>query len=285
MNGRTRTVIYLTVSFAWTWALWVGGWILGQACQAPINTGGTLLDLTTAAGSPAFLPQLLFDLAVFGPLLGYLAARRYRPVWGHPTPDTVLVAVAVPAISVIPAVALTLATGAPAAGLTGFAGCGAIAVYFVSNLITSGTEEFGWRGYLHPELRRHDRTFWASAWKGGLVWAVWHYPLMLFLYWPLGPVMVLTLAGFTASIVAMAWITGLVYERSNSIALAALLHALNNTASYALVLIFPTTPFVIVAAAMSWAVVAFLGKRYRVDREPPSGQSAPGTAATPRSPA
>lgn len=270
VNGRMRTVIYLTISFAWTWALWLGGWILGQARQAPINTGGTLFDLTTAAGSPAFLPQLLFDLAVFGPLLGYLAARRYRPVWGHPTPDALLITVAVPTISVIPAIALTLATGVPAAGLAAGAAAGAVAVYFVSNLITSGTEEFGWRGYLHPELRRHERTFWGPAWKGGLVWAVWHYPLMLILYWQLGFVMILTVAGFTASIIAMAWITALVYDQSNSIALAAVLHALNNTANFALVLLFPTTPFTIVTAAMAWALVAFLEKRYRVDKEPAS---------------
>jgi membrane protease YdiL (CAAX protease family) len=270
-NGRTRTALYLTISFGWTWALWLGGWALGQARQAPIDTGGTLFDLATMAGSPAFLPQLMFDVAVFGPLLGYLAARRYRPVWGRPTLETVLIAVAVPTLSVLPAIALTLATGVPAAGLAAGAAAGAIAVYFVSNLLTSGTEEFGWRGYLHPELRRHERTFWGAAWKGGLIWAVWHYPLMIMLYWQLGLVMILTIVGFTASIVAMAWITGLVYERSNSIALAAVLHALNNTASFALVLLFPTTPFTIVTAAMMWVVVAILERRYRVDKVPASG--------------
>ena len=93
---------------------------------------------------------------------------------------------------------------------------------------------------------------------------------MLILYWQLGFLMIPTLAGFTASIIAMAWITALIYEQSNSIALAALLHALNNTANFALVLLFPTTPFTIVTAAMAWAVVALLEKRYRVDKEPAS---------------
>jgi membrane protease YdiL (CAAX protease family) len=212
----------------------------------------------------------LFNLAVYGPLLGYFAARRYRPVWGQPRREALLITVAVPTVAVIPAIALTLATGVPAAGLTAGAAAGAIAVYFVSNIFTSGTEEFGWRGYLHPELRRHERTFWAAAWKGGLIWAVWHYPLMLILYWQLGFLMIPTIAGFTASIVAMAWITALVYEQSNSIALAALLHALNNTANFALVLLFPTTPFTIVTAAMAWAVVALLEQRYRLEREPAS---------------
>lgn len=266
MGLQARTRLYLGISFGWTWGLWLGGWMLGRAWEVPVDTAGSLVDLAQMAGSPGFVPQLLFTLAVFGPLLGYLAVRRPRPVWGRPTRETVLIAVSVPIVSVLPAIVLTLGTGVPAAGLPVASAAGAVVVYFASNLVTSGTEEFGWRGYLHPTLRGRERTFWGAAWKGGLIWAVWHYPLMLILYWQLGVVMILTIVGFTASIVAMAWITGLVYERSNSIALAALLHALNNTASFALVLLFPTTPFTIVTAAMAWAIVAVLEKRYGVDR-------------------
>lgn len=35
-------------------------------------------------------------------------------------------------------------------------------------------------------------------------------------------------------------------------------------------LLFPTTPFTIVIAAMAWALVALLEKRYHVDTEPAS---------------
>jgi hypothetical protein len=42
VNGRWRTASYLVISFAWTWALWLGGWMLGQARQTPIDTGGTV---------------------------------------------------------------------------------------------------------------------------------------------------------------------------------------------------------------------------------------------------
>lgn len=268
MEARRGAAIYLSVSFGWTWALWIGGWWLGDVRAAPVTPQMTLVDVAALAGAVGFLPQLLFSLGVFGPLLGYLAAGRYRPVWGRPTPETVLLATAVPVVTVVPAFVITMASGIPMAGVSAGAAAGAVGVYFLTNLVTSGTEEFGWRGFLHPALRKCESTFWAAVWKGGLVWAVWHYPLMVMLYWQLGFVMVLTIAGFTASIVAMAWITGLVYERSNSIALAALLHALNNTAGFALVLLFPGTPFTLVTAVMAWVVVAVLERRYRVDRQP-----------------
>lgn len=271
MRLDTRTGTYLAIAFGWTWALWIGGFLLGRASGNEVETDATVFEVFGGAGSPGLLPQLLFLVAVYGPLLGYLVARRYRPFWGRPTWPIVLLAVAVPVVSITPAFLLTLLTGVPAEPAAGASVPGgsipaAIGLYFVSNLLTSGTEEFGWRGYLYPWLRERERTFWGAAWKGGLVWAVWHYPLMVILYWDLGVVVLLpTLVGFTASIVAMNYITNFVYERSDSIALAMLLHALNNTAGFALILLFPTTPFTIVSALMAWAFVGFLEWRYKID--------------------
>ncbi|MCH8560713.1 MULTISPECIES: CPBP family glutamic-type intramembrane protease [unclassified Nesterenkonia] len=278
MEARRGVATYLLVSFGWTWLLWIGGWWLGDVRAAPVTPQMTLVDVWAMIGAVGFLPQLLFALGVFGPLLGYLAVGRYRPFWGRPTPETVFLATAVPVVTAVPAFVVTMASGIAVADVSASAAVGAVGVYFVSNLLTSGTEEFGWRGFLHPVLREHDATFWGAAWKGGLVWAVWHYPLMVMLYWQLGPVMVLTIGGFTASIVAMAWITALVYERSNSLALAALLHGLNNTAGFALVLLFPGTPFTVVSAVMAWVVVAVLERRYRVDAQPSSQGGSPSSA-------
>lgn len=83
---------------------------------------------------------------------------------------------------------------------------------------------------------------------------------MIIMYWSLGLAIVGILAGFVASIVAMSYITNVVYEKSNSLILTMLLHALNNTATFALVLLFPETPFVIIVALMAWVIVAVLEK-------------------------
>jgi membrane protease YdiL (CAAX protease family) len=166
-------------------------------------------------------------------------------------------------ISVIPAIVLSLATSHfdPNAQLMVIVT--SILLYFISNLITSGTEEFGWRGVLYPELKSTGMSFWDIAWKGGIIWAVWHYPLMFIMYMPFGYAVFLpTLAGFTASIVAMNYITNFLYEKTQNIWAAVVLHALNNTMSFVLVIMFPETPFLIITSLMAWVIVGWLEKKY-----------------------
>jgi hypothetical protein len=40
-------------------------------------------------------------------------------------------------------------------------------------------EEIGWRGFLVPELAK-KHGFPATAMITGLIWAIWHYPIILF---------------------------------------------------------------------------------------------------------
>ena len=135
--------------------------------------------------------------------------------------------------------------------------------YFASNLVTSGTEEFGWRGFLYPEMKANDMSFWDIAWKGGFVWALWHFPLLFILYMPFGyAVLIPSLAGFTASIVAMNYITNFLYEVMHNIWAEVLLHALNNTMSFVLILLFPGTPFTILSSLMAWAIVWWIEKKH-----------------------
>lgn len=75
-------------------------------------------------------------------------------------------------------------------------------------------------------------------------------------------VLVPSLIGFTASIVAMNYITNFIFERSGSILLVMVLHALNNTVSFTLISLYPETPFTIVSSLMAWAVVGYLEKTW-----------------------
>ncbi len=138
-----------------------------------------------------------------------------------------------------------------------------ILIYFLSNIITSGTEEFGWRAFLYPEMKKSGMSFWNIAFKGGLIWAVWHYPLLIIMYLPAGiGVLIPSLIGFTASIIAMNYITNFLYEKMNNIWAMVLLHALNNTMSFIVVLLFPKTPFTILSSIMAWVIVWRIEKKY-----------------------
>jgi CAAX protease family protein len=81
-------------------------------------------------------------------------------------------------------------------------------------------EEFGWRGYLLPRLAQRFSAL-SSALIVGMVWAIWHWPLLYqgFLAAP-GRELVVVVVGITYMSI---WI-GTVYLRTESLALAMLMH-------------------------------------------------------------
>lgn len=87
-------------------------------------------------------------------------------------------------------------------------------------------EEFGWRGFLQRRLFPNSPALAALA--TGLIWAVWHYPLILRGYnYPDHP-----LAGaalFTVFTILMSYVFGWFYRRSGSIWCNSLAHAATNT--------------------------------------------------------
>lgn len=262
-----KTLRYTLLSFAWTWGFWALAYIQSVRLGHALATGDTLFELFgMKRGAEMFLPQALFALAVFGPLLGYLlvAPKRRGAFLGQLTPRPVLLAFIIPVATALPGIiASALVSPGEGTGLSLGSVLASGGLYLLSNLVTSGTEEFGWRGFLYPHMRQTQQPFWNIAWKSGLLWAVWHYPLMLLLYGGMGVAVALpTLAGFTAGIVAMAYLSNYVYERTHSIGLLMLMHALNNTGGFILMLLYPKTPFTFLSSLVAWALVAYLEKKH-----------------------
>ena len=87
-------------------------------------------------------------------------------------------------------------------------------------------EEFGWRGFLQRRL--FPEAPMVSALVTGVIWGVWHYPLILRGYnYPDHPL--LGAALFTVFTVLASYIFGWFYRRSGSIWCASLAHAATNT--------------------------------------------------------
>jgi membrane protease YdiL (CAAX protease family) len=87
-------------------------------------------------------------------------------------------------------------------------------------------EEFGWRGFLQRRLFPDAPI--ASALVTGVIWGVWHYPLILRGYnYPDHPL--LGAAIFTVVTCLMSYIFGWFYRRSGSIWCNSLAHAATNT--------------------------------------------------------
>lgn len=87
-------------------------------------------------------------------------------------------------------------------------------------------EEFGWRGFLQRRLFPDAPMM--SALATGVIWGVWHYPLILRGYnYPDQPLMGAAL--FTVFTVLASYVFGWFYRRSGSIWCCSLAHAATNT--------------------------------------------------------
>lgn len=112
-------------------------------------------------------------------------------------------------------------------GEIGTSSIGSFLILFISSIITATGEEIGWRGFLLPKL--------AEGWNlkvailvSGLIWAIWHFPLMIAGLYQTGSPIWYQLPMFTIEIVAMTVIMSIFRLKSKSVWPAILLHASHN---------------------------------------------------------
>ena len=87
-------------------------------------------------------------------------------------------------------------------------------------------EEIGWMGYAFPKMYRKTSAMAASI-SLGLLWGLWHLPVIDFLGTasPHGRYLLHYLFAFTGAMTAMRVLIGWIYTNTNSIPLAQLMHA------------------------------------------------------------
>jgi len=97
----------------------------------------------------------------------------------------------------------------------------------VGTLSRAVGEEIGWRGFLVPELAKVV-GFPGVALISGVMWAVYHYPALIFGDYNAGTPVWYGLTCFTLMVVATSFIMAWITLRSNSLWPAAILHAAHN---------------------------------------------------------
>jgi uncharacterized protein len=88
-------------------------------------------------------------------------------------------------------------------------------------------EEIGWRGFLVPELSKVV-SFPAIGFISGLMWAAYHYPVLIFANYNAGTPIWYGLGCFTVMVVADSFILAWLVLRSGSLWPAAIFHASHN---------------------------------------------------------
>lgn len=107
--------------------------------------------------------------------------------------------------------------------------------------LTNGLEEPGWRGYALPKLQEKYTAFRAS-WILGVFWAMWHLPQMIATH-----TMTMIDSGFiiatvlmsAARILSWTFVFTWVYNNTESVLLAILLHSWVNTVDSYILTLFP----------------------------------------------
>jgi membrane protease YdiL (CAAX protease family) len=101
-----------------------------------------------------------------------------------------------------------------------------LTVGVIKNLGSTLGEEIGWRGFLIFELRK-VMSFKALAIVSGVIWAIWHFPLINLMYGR-GHDLLLHMGAFTVMILGVSVILAYYTFKSNSLWPAAVYHSIHN---------------------------------------------------------
>lgn len=97
----------------------------------------------------------------------------------------------------------------------------------INGIISALGEEIGWRGFLVPKLARLTTFTWVAV-ISGVIWALWHFPLMIFSTYNSGTPIWWSLPIFFVSAVAISFVFAWLTLKSGSLWPAVLLHASDN---------------------------------------------------------
>lgn len=97
----------------------------------------------------------------------------------------------------------------------------------ISSIISAMGEEIGWRGFLVPRLNEIF-SFGKASIISGVIWSIWHYPLIISGHYLKGAPLIYTLIIFTTEITAMAVILSYLTLKSKGFSAAILFHASHN---------------------------------------------------------
>jgi len=220
-DAKKRVITYLVIVFALSSIFYV---LISQQDGGIESSAGQFLTLA-----------LMWSPAVAGLVTTFIYQRNLRGMgWGIGKPKYYLIAYLTP---IIYASIVYLSVWALGLGKVNFSALGDSWVMGVLNTLTLGVltaaisavgEEIGWRGLLIPQLARLG-TFTQTAIIGGIIWGIWHIPLIIGGGYSSGAPTWYAITCFMVEIVGVSFAFAYVRLASGSIWPALLLHATHNS--------------------------------------------------------
>ena len=243
MSTTNKSIIFLALAFAISWAIAIGGHFAGL--KESLGPYGPTLLLTAMMAGPAIAALICAFAFEKGRRVEALGLQFRPNIWWL---LAWLIPIAIAAISVAATVLLSdrayvdigeasrrvaeaqgqdLSQVPPLLLSTPFIVGMAITVGALINMpILTVTEELGWRGYLHDLWR--PSGFWRASLGTGFVWGVWHAPAIFFYGLNYPDNAVLGVGLFTLYCMMLAPLLTLVRDRGASVWAAGLMHGTFN---------------------------------------------------------
>lgn len=269
---KKSLLFYVIIAYCFTWLSWITAILLGYE---DISFAKLIhWDFETPKQGILFL---VFRIGVYGPLIASLLVTYYffkqnglKDLWRRITKWKIkfkwyLYALLIPIVLNLIVVFVGVLIGIP---FEDFFKSNIplvfIFIYFFYQIITSGMEEPGWRGFALDNLQKKFPAE-KSSWILGLIWAVWHYPLMISLYLSEGIIAIIfSLIGFTMVMIGQTIIYTWFYNNTKSVFITILHHAWGNTATaFILGTVATHNPVIgLFTAIVTWGLAFLLLKKY-----------------------
>jgi len=276
--------LYFLLAIAITWAFWIPTILIASANNYFLPSVYTFRDISSTGFKDGFHVTIFIinQMGVYGPLfaaiivswkkygqsevknlLGKIKVWRVKPKW-------IVIILLLPFIFALIPLGMNALTGANISGAFN-PGMSVLIIFltFAHNIVTSGLEEPGWRGFAFPEMRKKDEAYRSSL-IIGFFWAIWHFPYVIYIsYIPelaLGintGVIIYTLLGFTAVILGGSIIFSWIYANTESLLILILFHAFQNVFPvFVMGQVVDMAGGSLFTALFTWLIVAFIIKNY-----------------------
>jgi uncharacterized protein len=279
---RNPLVAYFVIAFGLTWALQIPALLIAEGNNQSLTNDENLrhlLDLFRGRLSGSETSAFLLFILGAGPLVAAIvvlsatAGRTgLRDLWKRSTNWAVggrwyVIVLGLPVALAAVSLLAGLITGTldldsyeallPASHFLPFL------LYML--VFTGIYEEPGWRGFALPYLQR-DNTAIRASWILGILWGVWHFPVIIYYNLTVTevapPVLIPILAGLVMGTVGWTIVNTWIYNSTESVLLMILLHGWYNTVNAFVVLPFENMTVATVNAVLPWAVAVFVSKRH-----------------------
>ena len=276
--------LYFLLAIAITWMFWIPTILVASVNDYFLPSVYSFRDISSTGFKDGFHVTIFIvnQMGVYGPLFaaiivswkkygksevknlfGKIKVWRVKPKW-------IVIILLLPFIFALIPLGMNVLVGVDISGA--FNPEMSVLIIFLTlanNIVTSGFEEPGWRGFAFPEMSKKDEAYRSSL-IIGFFWAIWHYPYVIYLnYIPeLGPgisigVTIYALLGFTAVILGGSVIFSWIYANTESLLVLILFHAFQNVFPvFVMGQVVDSGMGTLITGLFTWVVVALITKNY-----------------------